>query len=330
MRIWQLTKESVGSWKKDRASTMGGALAYYTLFSIAPMLIIVIAVAGLFLGEEAARGEIVGQLRGIMGESGATAVQGLLQSANKPTEGALATVISIVLLIVGATTVFAELQTDLDIIWRAPAVKTASGLWALLRSRVLSFGMILALGFLMLVSLVVSAALQALGKWWGGAFGGMALLLEAVNFLVSFAITTGLFALIYKVLPRADIAWRDVWIGSAVTALLFAVGKFLIGLYIGKSGVASGYGAAGSFVVLLVWVYYSTQIFFLGAEFTWVYANTHGSRRNLEKPRGAAPGEPESRGPARHNGNAAAAIPEARRERPVPAKEARARARRLK
>ena len=285
--IWPLIKTSFVSWRQDHASSMGGALAYYTLFSIAPVLIIVIAVAGFFLGAEAARGEIVTQLQGLLGDDGAAAVQGLLESASEPEEGLFATLSSILLLLVGATTVFAELQSDLDRIWRAEAAKSRSGLWSFLRARVLSFGMILVLAFLLLVSLVVSAALSALGKWWGGWFEGWAVLLEILNFVASFAITTGLFALIYKFLPRAEIAWHDVWIGAAVTALLFAVGKFLIGLYIGRSGIASGFGAAGSFVVLLVWVYYSTQIFLLGAEFTWVYAHEHGSRQG--KPRPGAP-----------------------------------------
>jgi membrane protein len=292
MRLWPLIKMSVLSWRQDYAASMGAALAYYTLFSLAPVLIIVIAVAGFFLGAEAARGEIDAQLQGLLGDDGAAAVQGLLASASQPEEGLFATAVSIVLLVVGATTIFAELQTDLDRIWRAPAAKKTSGIWALLRTRLLSFGMILAIAFLLLVSLVLSAALAALGKWWSGWFEGWALLLEALNFVVAFAITTGLFALIYKFLPRAEIAWRDVWIGAGVTALLFAIGKFLIGLYIGRSGIASGYGAAGSFVVLLVWVYYSTQIFLLGAEFTWVYAHEHGSRKG--KPRPGAPEEVSS------------------------------------
>jgi membrane protein len=299
-RIWPLIKMSVVSWRKDHASSMGGALAYYTLFSIAPVLIIVIAVAGFFLGPEAARGEIVAQLRGLLGDAGATAVQGLLESASEPEEGIVATVFSIALLVVGATTVFAELQSDLDRIWRAEAAKPLSGLWALLRSRILSLGMVLALAFLLLVSLVISAALAALGKWWGGVFEGWAVLLEILNFAVAFASATGLFALIYKFLPRVDIAWHDVWIGAAVTALLFTIGKVLIGLYIGRSGIASGFGAAGSFVVLLVWVYYSTQIFLLGAEFTWVYAHEHGSR--IGKPRPGANGPSDQvRGKAREN-----------------------------
>jgi membrane protein len=291
-RLWPLIKKSVLSWRQDYAASMGAALAYYTLFSLAPVLIIVIAVAGFFLGPEAARGEIDAQLQGLLGNDGAAAVQGLLASASEPEEGLIATLTGILLLVVGATTIFAELQTDLDRIWRAPAAKKTSGLWALLRTRLLSFGMILAIAFLLLVSLVVSAALAALGKWWGGWFGGWAVLLETLNFVVAFAITTGLFALIYKFLPRAEIAWRDVWIGAAVTALLFAIGKFVIGLYIGRSGIASGYGAAGSFVVLLVWVYYSTQIFLLGAEFTWVYSHEHGSRKGQPRP-----GAPEEEAP---------------------------------
>jgi membrane protein len=270
---------------------MGAALAYYTLFSIAPMLVIVIAVAGLVFGAEAARGEIVTQLRGLLGDDGAAAVQALLESASRPEEGALATITSVALLLLGATTVFAELQSDLDRIWRAEAAKSINGIWAFLRARLLSFGMILALAFLLLVSLVVSAALAALGNWWGGWFEGWALLLEVLNFAASFAITTALFALVYKFLPRAEIAWRDVWIGAAVTALLFAVGKFLIGFYIGRSGISSAFGAAGSFVVLLVWVYYSTQIFLLGAEFTWVYAHEHGSRRGKPRPSADAAGQ---------------------------------------
>jgi membrane protein len=289
--LWPLIKASVVSWRQDHASSMGGALAYYTLFSIAPVLIIVIAVAGFFLGPEAARGEIVAQLRGLLGDDGAAAVQGLLESASKPEEGLFATLSSLVLLLLGATTVFAELQSDLDRIWRVETAQKISGVWSFLRARLLSFSLVLVLAFLLLVSLVLSAALAALGNWWGGWFEGWATLLEILNFAVSFAITTGLFALIYKLLPRADIAWHDVWIGAAVTALLFAIGKFLIGLYIGRSGVASGFGAAGSFVVLLIWVYYSTQIFLLGAEFTWVYAHEHGSRRGEQRP-GRAPATP--------------------------------------
>jgi len=258
---------------------MGAALAYYTMFSIAPLLLIVISIAGLVFGQDAARGEILLQLRGMMGEEGARAVEGLLASVNKPAQSATATLVGVGVLLVGATTVFAELQSALDRVWRAPAREETSGLWNLLRSRLLSFGMILGIGFLLMVSLVASAAIAVLGKWWGPMFEGWTVLASAVDFIVSFGLMTVLFALIYKIMPRVHIRWHDVWIGAAATALLFDIGKFLIGLYIGRSSVTSTFGAAGSLAVMLMWVYYSAQIFLLGAEFTWVYAHTFGSRK---------------------------------------------------
>lgn len=276
--IWDLIRKSVKAWVDDYAPSMGAALAYYTLFSTAPLLIIAIAVAGLFFGQEAARGEIVAQIQGVIGREGAIAVQGLLKSANEPARGIFLTAVSIITLVVGATTVFTELQSDLDRIWRVPAPEKGNGIWILLRTRLLSFGLVLGLGFLLLVSLVIGAAIAALGKWWGGVFEGWEALLQALNFGISFATTTLLFALLYKLMPRARTAWRDVWVGAGVTALLFETGKFLIGLYLGKTSVASGFGAAGSLVVLLVWVYFAAQIFLLGAEFTWVYSNEYGSK----------------------------------------------------
>ncbi len=281
-RLWILIKKSVVSWIDDYASSMGAALAYYTLFSIAPLLLIVISIAGLVYGEDAARGAIFDQLSGLIGNEGAAAVQGLLKSVNKPATSVFATVVGIVTLLVGATAVFGELQDALNRIWRAPALVEKGALWNLLRRRVLAFGMILGIGFLLIVSLVLSAVLAALGKWMGPAFVGWESLLQVINFVIGFATITVLFAMIYKIMPRVTIAWRDVMLGAVVTALLFSIGKFLIGLYIGKSSVASGFGAAGSLVVLLVWIYYSTQIFLLGAEFTWVYANLHGSRRRKD------------------------------------------------
>ena len=257
----------------DYASSMGAALAYYTIFSLAPLLLLVIAVAGLAFGAEAARGEIVGQLRGLIGAEGAVAVQGLLKSASTPTKSIWASIIGVVTLLIGATSVFAELQSALDRIWRAPAAAQSTGVMGLLRSRLLSFGLILSIGFLLLVSLVVSAGLAALGKWWGPMFGAWETVLQMVNAVVSFGFISVLFALVYRILPRVKVAWNDVWIGAAVTAFLFTVGKFAIGFYLGKAGASSGFGAAGSVVVLLVWVYYSAQIFLLGAEFTWVYAH---------------------------------------------------------
>jgi membrane protein len=274
---------------------MGAALSYYTLFSLAPLLIIVIAVAGMVFGQEAAQGEIVAQLRGIMGEEGAVAVEGMLSAAREPAKGVVATIVGLAILLLGATAIFGELQSALDRIWRVPVPKKESGIWHLLRTRLLSFGLVLGLGFLLVVSLVVSAALAALGKWWGGWFQGWDVFLEILNFAVSFGIFTLLFAMIYKIMPRASIPWHDVWTGAAVTALLFTIGKVLIGLYLGKSNLASGFGAAGSLVVLIAWVYYSAQIFLFGAEYTWVYANRHGSRVQKPVP-GDAPTVPSRSG----------------------------------
>ena len=289
--LFDLCKEAVASWSNDYAPSMGAALAYYTVFSIAPLLLIVIAVAGLVFGQEAARGEIFQQLSDLMGAQGAAAVQGMLQALNKPAEGVVATVVGIGLLVIGATTVFGELQDALDRIWRAPVRDRSGGLWGLLRARLLSFGMVLGIAFLLMVSLVMSAALSALGKWWGSVFSEWEVLLQAINLIVGYAMTTLVFALIYQVMPRVDVRWKDVWLGAAITALLFTVGRFLIGLYIGKSGIASGFGAAGSVAIIFVWVYYSAQIFLLGAEFTWLYARRFGSMRSLpEAP--ATPGTP--------------------------------------
>jgi len=280
--IWVLVKDSLEAWTEDYAPSMGAALAYYTLFSIAPLLIIVIAVVGFFFGQDAAQGQIFAQLRGLIGPEGAASIQGLVRSASRPKAGAIASAISVVTLLVGATTVFSELQTDLNRIWKVPPTRKKSGLWKLLRERLLTFGMVLGVGFLLLVSLVISAGLSAVGSLWAGSAGWEGVL-EALNFVVSVAVATGLFALMYKLLPNIDIGWRDVWIGSGVTALLFAVGKSLIGLYLGKSGVVSGYGAAGSLVVLLLWVYYSAQIFLVGAEFTWIYAHRYGSCKDKDR-----------------------------------------------
>jgi membrane protein len=282
----RLLKESASSWSADYAPSMGAALSYYTLFSIAPLLIIVIAVAGMVFGEEAARGAIFEQLGGLVGAEGAKAIEGLLQAADKPAQGILATVIGIGVLLLGATTVFNELQNALDRIWRAPARVKSSGIWNLLRTRLLSFGMVLGIAFLLLVSLVASAALAAVGKLW--LFAGWEALAHLLDVVVSFGLVTVMFALIYRYIPRVHVAWRDVWTGAAVTAILFTVGKFLIGLYLGKSSVASAFGAAGSLVLVIVWVYYSAQIFLFGAEFTWVYAHAYGSRRGQPRPQAAA------------------------------------------
>ncbi len=277
-QAWSLTRDAVAAWIEDFAPSMGAALAYYTIFSLAPMLIIVIAIAGFFFGQDAAQGAIVVQLRDLMGDTGASAVEGLLKSASEPEQGIIAATLGILTLMIGATAVFGELQSALNRIWKVPAEKERSGIWTLLRTRMLSFGMVMGLGFMLLISLVLSAVLAALGKWWGDILGSWSIVLQLLNLAVSFTVITGLFAMIYKFMPRARIPWRDVWVGSVVTALLFTIGKTLIGLYLGKTNMASGFGAAGSLVILLVWIYYSAQIFLLGAEFTWVFAQQHGSQ----------------------------------------------------
>ena len=289
---WALVKRAASAWIDDYAPSMGAALAYYTVFSLAPLLVIVISVAGLIFGGDAARGEIFDQLRGLMGPEAAAAIEDLLASVSKPGAGIVGTVVGAAVLLVGATSVFGELQDALDRIWRAPVRPGGSGLWHLLRTRLLSFGMILALAFLLMVSLVLGAVVAALGRWWGGFFGGWEVLAQIVNIGIGFALTTVGFALIYKLMPRANVQWHDVWIGAAVTSLLFTLGRFLIGLYIGKSGIASGFGAAGSLVIVFVWVYYSAQIFLVGAEFTWVYAQTFGSMRTRVAPAAAASDAP--------------------------------------
>lgn len=281
-RRWRaMLQATVAGWSDDRAASMGAALAFYTFFSMAPLLLIVVSVAGLVLGREAAQGHLMNELAGLVGADAAATIEALLASAREPADSVWATVVGVVTMLVGATTVFAELQGALDRIWESPDVPARGGLWAILRARVLSFGLILGLAFLLMVSLVFGAAVTALGRWWSGVFDLWAWLAQALNLLVGFGLTAVIFAMIYKLMPRVSVQWRDVWTGAFVTALFFSVGKLLIGLYLGASGVASAYGAAGSIVVVLLWVYYSAQVFLLGAEFTWVYARTRGSRRHL-------------------------------------------------
>jgi membrane protein len=273
---WSLIHDSVAAWSDDYAPSMGAALAYYSLFSMAPLIVIAIAVAGLVFGEEAARGEILVQLQGLMGEDGAHAVQGLLASVKEPGEGILATLIGLAALVLGALGVFRELHSALNRIWRVTD-REEGGLWRVARKHVLSFGMVMGLGFLLVVSLLISAALAALGRWWNDALGGWEDVAYVLNALVSLTALTTVYAAIYKVVPRVRLGWRDVWIGAGVTAILFSIGKAIIAFYLGVVGVGSGFGAAGSLAVLLVWLYYSAQIFLLGAEFTWVYAHRYGS-----------------------------------------------------
>ena len=286
---WTLTKDSFSAWSNDFAPSMGAALSYYTLFSIAPLLIIVIAVAGLFFGADAVRSVIFDQLHALMGEEGAEAVQDMLASSSDTTTGGIAAVASIAGLAIGATTVFNEIQNDLDRIWRAPALKESGGVWNLLRTRLLSFGMILGVAFLLAVSLVASAALAMLGKWWDAWLGNWEALAHFLDIVVNLGLLTLIFGLIYKMIPRVKVSWHDVWIGAAVTAVLFTIGKVLIGLYLGKTDVASSFGTAGSLVIVMVWVYYASQIFLFGAELTRVYAESHGSRREHSKERRSTP-----------------------------------------
>ena len=281
-----LLRAAVGAWFDDYAPSMGAALAFYTLFSIAPLVLIVISVAGLVFGEQAARGEILSQMATLVGTDSARTVESLLEGLNHPRAGIVGTLVGVGALLVGATTVFNELQNAMDRIWRAPT-RTHGSVWKLLHARLLSLGLLLGIGFLLMVSLIASAALAALGKWWAPWFGEVLVLANALNFFVSFALIATTFAMIYKWIPRVKVAWRDVWVGAALTALLFTVGKSLIGLYLGRSGVASPFGAAASLVVLLLWVYYSAQIFLLGAEFTWVFAGRYGSMKG--RPPVAAP-----------------------------------------
>ena len=309
--LWSLTRESAAQWSADFAPSMGAALAYYTIFSIAPLLVIAIAVAGFFFGADAARGEIFGQLSGLIGERGAATIEAAVASASQTGHGTFAAIAGIVALLLGATTVFGELQSDLDRIWDTPRPEHA-GIRGLLRGRLLSFGMVLGIGFLLLVSLVLSAALSAIGHFWSGALPGWEVLLQIVNFVVGFVVVSGLFAMIYKFLPRSDIGWRDVWIGAAVTSLLFSLGKLLIGLYLGKSSVASSFGAAGSLVIVLLWVYYSAQIFLFGAEFTKTYSYWHGTRMHEPEP---AQGKPSQQS----HGAASAEQPAPAGERAAPA-----------
>ena len=286
--LWPLVKESVNAWLEDRAASMGAALAYYTALSIAPLLIIAIAVAGLVFGRDAAQEAVIAQLQGLLGDTGASAVEEILKSTADFGSSVFALVIGVAALILTATTAFVELQDDLDRVWKAEP-RVGSGFVNLIRSRLLSFGMVLFIGFLLAVSLVLSAAVAALGNFM---FGGLEVVLQAVTFLTSFAVITLLFAMIYKVLPNVKIDWSDVWIGAAITALLFEVGKVLIGLYIGKSSVAASFGAAGPFVVLMLWIYYSTQIFLLGAEFTFAYAHRGQPKPRASDSKAAAVGEP--------------------------------------
>ncbi len=275
--VWILLKTTAMQWFEDQPFQLSSSLAYYTLFSLAPLLIIVIAIAGLVFGQEAAQKQIVGTIEGMVGQQSAEAVQGMIQNASsQPKTGMISAVIGFIALILGAGGVVGQLQTALNTIWGVEP-KPGQGIWGFLRQRFVSYAMLLGIGFLLLVSLVVSAVAASLTKFVGGYFGGAEVLAHGLDFVISFLLITVLFAMIYKYLPDVRIEWRDVWIGAALTSVLFTIGKVLIGLYLGRSGVSSTFGAAGSLITVLLWVYYSGLIFFLGAEFTQVYASQYGS-----------------------------------------------------
>ena len=280
---------AVTEWLSHRASSKGAALAFYTLFSLAPILVLVIAIAGFFYGNDAAQGQLLDELRGLVGKQGAETIQAILAGARNKDSGKLATIIATALLLVGATSAFAELKDSLDEIWNVPPPKDATW-WDTVRTRLLSFGLILTLGLLLMFTLVVSAALSVLEKYLGGVWHSATIVLGWVAWGISFLVIAVMFGAIYKLLPRVKLSWRDVTIGALGTAIMFTLGKFASGLYIGNSGTASSFGAAGSLIALLLWVYYSAQIFFLGAEFARQYALQMGSLKDKHVPGAPPPG----------------------------------------
>jgi membrane protein len=275
--MWKLVRATYTKWDEDHAQTLGAALAFYTVFSMAPLLLLVIAIAGFVFGQEAAQGQIIGQIQDLVGVDSAKAIQSMIEEVRKPSAGIIATVLAIIMLLFGATGVFAQLQESLNTIWKVEE-KPGEGMWKMIKNRFISLLAVLGTGFLLLISLVISAGLSAVGTTLGDVLPFPEFLLHIINFFVSFAIVTLLFAMIYKLLPDMSIQWNDVWIGAIITSLLFTIGKFFIGIYLGKSDVGIAYGAAGSLAVILIWVYYASQIFLFGAEFTAVYAESHGSR----------------------------------------------------
>jgi membrane protein len=284
--ILELIKQTASDWFDDKAPRLAASLALYTLMSLAPLLILAVAVAALLFGDDAARGQIAQQLAGVVGQKGAVVVQQILANAKSPSSGVLGTVVGFGFAIFGASGVFGELQGTLNAIWDVDA-RPGRGIWGFVRDRFFSFTLVLGVAFLLLVSLVVTAGLAAVGAYLASTLPGGATLWQALNFVISFGVTALLFALIYKVVPDVNIRWRDVWIGALATAALFTLGKFVLGLYVGRSTVASPFGAAGSVVALVVWVYYSAQILFFGAELTQVYARRHGAR--IEPTKNAVP-----------------------------------------
>lgn len=287
-----MVKETFNAWQDDEASRLAAALAYYTLLSLAPLLVILVAIVGLFFGQDAARGKVAGELAAVVDSSAAQGIQSIVAHARSPGSGLVGTVVGILTLFIGASGVFGELQTTLDTIWKVQP-RPGRGILGELKARFLSFTMVLGVAFLLLVSLVLTTVLSVLGSRFTHALPGGEALWQGVNFVFSFAMISGIFALIFKVIPDAEVEWKDVWLGAAVTGGLFTLGKFLLGIYLGKAALASSYGAAGSLVALIVWVYYASQILFLGAEFTQIHAR-HGGR-NIKPSKDAVPVKPEGR-----------------------------------
>jgi len=275
--VVKVLKETASGWDDDNVTRLAASLAYYTLLSIAPLIILAVAVAGLAFGQDAAREHIGGQLAGVVGGGAAGAIQAIAANAKAPGTGILSLVVGIIVLLFGASGVFGELQSALNTVWDV-APKPGRGIWGVVKDRFFSFTLVVGVAFLLLVSLIVSAALTWVGQIFASSLPGGAFVWQVLNFCISLAVITALFALMFKTIPDVRIKWRDVWVGSAVTAGLFVLGKFLLGLYLGSAGVSSAYGAAGSIVALVIWVYYSAQVLLVGAEFTEVYARLYGSR----------------------------------------------------
>ena len=292
---WSLLEETCSEWYADRAPRLGAALAFYTVFALAPGLILIIGLAALFLGKEAAQGQIVSQVQDLAGVAGAQAVQAAIESARNAGGSLLATSLGAITLLFALWGVFGELQDALNSIWGVEE-RAGQGMFAIIKRRLCSFTMVVGVGFLLAVSLILSAALTGFSRYLERRLDLPVDFLQVANFVVSFIVITLLFAMTYRILPDVKIDWRDVWLGSLLTALLFVIGKTLIGLYLGRTGVASAYGAAGSLVVILLWVYYSALIFFFGAEFTRVYSRQFRAAR--AKPEEGAVRVPEGQGGA--------------------------------
>ena len=275
--IWTTLRQTFSGWSEHDAPRLGAALAFYTILSMAPLVILVIAIVALIFGHSTAQTQMLTQVESMVGREGADTVKALLEHAQKPASGTFASLVGVITLVYGASGVFGELRSALNKMWEVKP-KNQAGIWSALKQHFFSFGMVFAVGFLLLVSLVISAALAAVGKFLGGLLPLPEFVLSALNFIVSLGGTTILFALIFRYVPETKLAWQPTSIGAIVTALLFTVGKFLIGLYLGKTAVGSAYGAAGSLVVVIVWVYYSAMIFFFGAEFTHVLATSGGAQ----------------------------------------------------